>query len=157
MLLIDQLKHVYIDGELDEVDTPQYFPKIIRKDFTVALNLQTSGPDPDPMLKIFYGCGASVNWDGYCNPEIEQLIERQSREGNPERRKPIPLGDRAQAGSRRRPADPVLCLGGDLPAALGQGIHPDGEQPFQRLALRGRLARQVAGQTEDNARLAWVI
>ena len=41
------------------------------------------------MLKIFYGCGASVNWDGYCNPEIEQLIEQQSREGNPERRKPI--------------------------------------------------------------------
>jgi peptide/nickel transport system substrate-binding protein len=27
VLLIDQLKHVYIDGELDEVDTPQYFPK----------------------------------------------------------------------------------------------------------------------------------
>ena len=26
--LIDQLKHVYIDGELEEVDTPQYFPKI---------------------------------------------------------------------------------------------------------------------------------
>jgi peptide/nickel transport system substrate-binding protein len=89
VLLIDQLKHVYIDGELDEVDTPQYFPKILRKDFTVALNLQTSGPDPDPMLKVFYGCGASVNWDGYCNPEIEQLIEQQSREGNPERRKPI--------------------------------------------------------------------
>jgi peptide/nickel transport system substrate-binding protein len=42
VLLIDQLKHVYIDGELDEVDTLQYFPKIIRKDFTVAL-LQTSG------------------------------------------------------------------------------------------------------------------
>ena len=89
VLLIDQLKHVYIDGELDEVDTPQYFPKILRKDFTVALNLQTSGPDPDPLFKIFYGCGASVNWDGYCNPEVEQLIEQQSREGNPERRKPI--------------------------------------------------------------------
>ena len=89
ILLIDQLKHVYIDGELDEVDTPQYFPKIIRKDFTVALNLQTSGSDPDPMLKIFYGCGSSLNWDGYCNPEVDQLIELQSREGNPERRKPI--------------------------------------------------------------------
>ena len=83
------MRHVYSDGELDEVDTPQYFPKILRKDFTIALNLQTSGPDPDPMLKIFYGCGASVNWDGYCNPEVDQLIEQQSREGNPERRKPI--------------------------------------------------------------------
>ena len=68
VLLIDQLKQIYIDGELEEIDTPQYFPKIIRKDFTVALNLQTSGPDPDPILKLFYSCGVSLNWDGYCNP-----------------------------------------------------------------------------------------
>src|SRR6516165_2167492 len=20
----------------------------------------------------FYGCGASLNWDGYCNPEVDQ-------------------------------------------------------------------------------------
>jgi peptide/nickel transport system substrate-binding protein len=87
VLLIDQLKQVYIDGELELVDTPQYFPKIIRKDFTVALNLQTSGPDPDPVLHLFYGCGASLNWDGYCNPEVDKLIELQSREGDPTRRK----------------------------------------------------------------------
>jgi peptide/nickel transport system substrate-binding protein len=89
VLLIDQLKQVYIDGELEEVDTPQYFPKILRKDFTVALNLQTSGPDPDPVLKIFYGCGSSLNWDGYCNPEVDQLIDQQSGESNPARRKEI--------------------------------------------------------------------
>ena len=89
ILLIDQLKQVYIDGELEEVDTPQYFPKIIRKDFSVALNLQTSGPDPDPILKLFYSCGASLNWDGYCNPEIDQLIEEQSREGDAARRKEV--------------------------------------------------------------------
>jgi peptide/nickel transport system substrate-binding protein len=89
VLLIDQLKQVYIDGELEEVDTPQYFPKILRKDFTVGLNLQTSGPDPDPILKLFYGCGASLNWDGYCNPEVDELIERQSREGDTKRRKEV--------------------------------------------------------------------
>jgi peptide/nickel transport system substrate-binding protein len=89
VLLIDQLKHVYIDGELEEIDTPQYFPKIIRKDFTVALNLQTSGPDPDPILKIFYGCGSSLNWDGYCNPEIDRLIDQQSEESDPARRKEL--------------------------------------------------------------------
>ena len=50
MLLIDQLKEVYIDGELDTVDTTVYFPKILRKDFTVGLNFQGSGPDPDPNL-----------------------------------------------------------------------------------------------------------
>jgi peptide/nickel transport system substrate-binding protein len=89
VLLIDQLKQVYIDGELELVDTPQYFPKIRRKDFTIALNLQTSGPDPDPFIKLFYGCGASLNWDGYCNAEVDTLIDEQSREGDPERRKQI--------------------------------------------------------------------
>jgi peptide/nickel transport system substrate-binding protein len=61
VLLIDQIKHVYIEGELELVDTPQYYPKILRKDFTVGLNLQTSGPDPDQILNNFYGCGASLS------------------------------------------------------------------------------------------------
>jgi len=87
VLLIDQLKHVYIDGELELVDTAQYFPKIQRKDYTVALNVQTSGPDPDPIVKLFYGCGSNINWDGYCNPEMDKQIEQQSREADAERRK----------------------------------------------------------------------
>lgn len=89
MILIDQLKEVYIDGELDVVDTPNYFPKIRRKDFTVALNLQTSGPDPDPILGLFYGCGSSLNWDGYCNPEIDKLIDQQSVEADQDKRKKL--------------------------------------------------------------------
>jgi len=88
VLLIDQLKHVYIDGELELVDTPQFFPKILRKDFTIALNLQTSGPDP-AFVKTFYACGSSLNWDGYCNPEVDKLIEQQSRESDPGRRKQV--------------------------------------------------------------------
>ena len=89
VLLIDQLKHVYIEGELEQIDTPQYFPKILRKDYAVALNLQTSGPDPDPILKLFYGCGSSLNWDGYCNPDVDKMIEAQSRESDAQRRKQI--------------------------------------------------------------------
>ena len=71
------------------VDTPQYFPKIRRKDYTVALNLQTSGPDPDPVFHVFYGCGSSLNWDGYCNPEVDRLIEQLSMEVNQDRRKQL--------------------------------------------------------------------
>jgi peptide/nickel transport system substrate-binding protein len=89
VLLIDQLKQIYIEGELEMVDTPQYFPKIRRKDYTVALNLQTSGPDPDPVVGLFYGCGSSLNWDGYCNPEIDKLIEEQSRTADVQRRKQL--------------------------------------------------------------------
>jgi peptide/nickel transport system substrate-binding protein len=89
VILIDQLKEIYVDAELETVDTTAYFPRIYRKDFTVGLNLQTSGPDPDPILDIFYGCGSSLNWDGYCNPEVDKLILEQSLQGDPDRRKQL--------------------------------------------------------------------
>ena len=104
VLLSDQLKQVYIDGELELVETPQYYPKILRGDYGIALNLQTSGPDPDPNLHAFYGCGASLNWSRYCNPKIDELIERQSREADPDRRKAVLWEiERALAGDNARP------------------------------------------------------
>jgi peptide/nickel transport system substrate-binding protein len=89
VILIDQLKEVYFNGELETVDTTNWFTRIRRKDFTVGLNFQGSGPDPDTFLDLFYGCGSSLNWDGYCNPEIDKLVEQQSIEGDPGRRKQV--------------------------------------------------------------------
>jgi peptide/nickel transport system substrate-binding protein len=89
VLLIDQLKQIYIDGELQIIDTSLYYPKMLRKDFTVALNFSTGGPDPDPTLDQFFGCGSSQNWDGYCNAEVDKVIEQQSKEGDTARRKQI--------------------------------------------------------------------
>jgi peptide/nickel transport system substrate-binding protein len=86
VLLIDQLKQVYFDGELDLIDTSRYFPKIMRKEFTVSLNLQTSGPEA---LELFYGCGSSLNWDGYCNREVDKLLAEQSEAADEERRKQL--------------------------------------------------------------------
>jgi peptide/nickel transport system substrate-binding protein len=89
VILIDQLKEVYFDAVLEPIDTTNYFPRIRRKDFTVGLSLQASGPDPDPILDLFYGCGSNLNWDGYCNAEVDRLIEQQSREDDAERRKSL--------------------------------------------------------------------
>jgi len=89
VLLIDQLKEVYFDGALETIDSATWFPKNRRLDFTVGLNLQGSGPDPDQILDLFYGCGSSRNWDGYCNPEVDQLIEQQSIEADEGRRKQL--------------------------------------------------------------------
>jgi ABC-type transport system substrate-binding protein len=74
-------------GAAPWIPAPPGFPT--NDSYTVGLNLQTSGPDPDPILDLFYGCGSSVNWDGYCNKEVDQLIEQQSMEGDPTRRKQI--------------------------------------------------------------------
>jgi peptide/nickel transport system substrate-binding protein len=89
VIVIDQLREAYIDGELELIDTSRYFPKIMRKEYTIAVNLQPSGPDPDPILDLLYRCGSSANWDGYCNPEVDKLIEQQSREGDAERRRAL--------------------------------------------------------------------
>jgi peptide/nickel transport system substrate-binding protein len=90
VLLIDQLKEVYIDGDLETVDTTLYLPKLLRRDFIVGLSPSGSGPDPDQSLYLSYGCGGELNYIGYCNPEIDELIDRQSiAAANPDQRKPL--------------------------------------------------------------------
>ena len=154
MILIDQLKEIYIDGELELVDTPQWFPKILRKDYTVALNLQTAGPDPDQTVQLFYGCGSDRNWDSYCNPEIDKLIDQQSREADPDKRKQIVWEiERKLAEDDARPII-FYNRGGTCWQPLRQGPDDDGQQHLQRLAHGGRLARQVDGSAHKECRRA---
>jgi peptide/nickel transport system substrate-binding protein len=89
VLLIDQLKEVYFDGELETIDTTVYFPKILHKDYTVGLNNSGSGPDPDPILDAQYRCGSSLNLNGYCSPDVDELIEQQSIEADLGRRRQL--------------------------------------------------------------------
>jgi len=58
----------------------------MRKDYTVGLSPVGGGPDPDNNLYLNYGCGGELNYNGYCNPEVDQLIDRQSIETDQERR-----------------------------------------------------------------------
>src|ERR1700694_1799870 len=39
VILIDQLKSIYIDGELENVETANWFSKVARKDYTLGINL----------------------------------------------------------------------------------------------------------------------
>jgi peptide/nickel transport system substrate-binding protein len=88
VILIDQLKEIYIDGQLETVDTTQWYPKIMRKDFTVGLNVSESAvDDPDQQFYENYVCTAERNYTGYCSPEVDQLVDRQSAESDKEKRK----------------------------------------------------------------------
>ena len=90
VILIDQLKEIYIDGDLEPLDTTQWYPRVMRKDYTVALNLTgTYVDDPDALLYENYACGGVGNYNAYCNPEIDKLIDRQSMEANQEKRKQL--------------------------------------------------------------------
>ena len=90
VVLLDQLKGVYIDGELETVDTTQWYPKVNRKDYTVALNLTGNGIDePDQNFYENYVCGAEGNYNKYCDPELDKMVDRQSMEANQEKRKAL--------------------------------------------------------------------
>jgi peptide/nickel transport system substrate-binding protein len=88
VILIDQLKSIHIAGELDPVDTAVWFAKIARKDYQVGLNLTGQGvDDPDANFYENYSCGSERNYTGYCNKEVDALIDAQSREPDREKRK----------------------------------------------------------------------
>ena len=90
VILTDQLKEVFIDGELEIVETASWFPKVMRKDYKIGLNLTGGGvDDPDQQFYENYGCGAARNYTGYCNPELEKLFDRQSIEPDAGKRKKL--------------------------------------------------------------------
>ena len=88
VLLIDNLREIYIDAELETIDTTAWYPKVNRKDYTIGLNLTGNGvDDPDQAFYENYACGSASNYDGYCNPAIDALIDAQSQEADQEKRK----------------------------------------------------------------------
>jgi peptide/nickel transport system substrate-binding protein len=79
VILIDQLKEVYIDGVLDIVPTVNWYPRLARKDYSVGLGgIENSLDDPDQSFYENYVCSAERNYTGYCNPGVDKLIDEQS-------------------------------------------------------------------------------
>jgi peptide/nickel transport system substrate-binding protein len=105
VIMIDQLKEIYIDGTLDAVDTAVYFPKVLRKDYAVGMAItETALDDPDQMFFENYVCGAERNYTGYCNPETDKLIDRQSAETDIGKRRQLVWEiERKLAEDRARP------------------------------------------------------
>jgi peptide/nickel transport system substrate-binding protein len=90
VILIDQLKEIWVDGELEPIETANWFPKVIRKDYQIGMNNTGSGvDDPDQQFFENYGCGSARNYTGYCNPELEKLFNQQSTIADQEQRKKL--------------------------------------------------------------------
>jgi len=45
--------------------------------------------DPDQQFYENFACGAERNYTGYCSPEVDQLVDRQSAETDIEKRKQL--------------------------------------------------------------------
>jgi peptide/nickel transport system substrate-binding protein len=88
VILVDQLKSIYVDGELDVVETANWFSKVARKDYALGLNLTGNAvDDPDQSFYENYSCKSERNYTNYCNPGIEKLFDQQSQETDIAKRK----------------------------------------------------------------------
>ena len=89
-IVSDQLKHIYIDAELELVETANWLPKLVRGDFVMAQSVAGAGiDDPDQTFYENYGCKSNRNYTKYCDPEVEKLVDQQSMETDIEKRRRI--------------------------------------------------------------------
>jgi peptide/nickel transport system substrate-binding protein len=90
VVLIDQLKTIWIDAELEPVESSAWFAKIARNDYSVGLNLTGNGiDDPDQAFYENFGCGSERNYTHYCNKDLQALFDKQSQETDVEKRKKL--------------------------------------------------------------------
>jgi peptide/nickel transport system substrate-binding protein len=90
VILIDQLKTIYIDGELEPIETANWFPKIARKDYQVGLNITGNAvDDPDQQFFENFACGSERNYSDYCNKELDQKFVEQSSTADPDKRRQL--------------------------------------------------------------------
>lgn len=79
VLLVDHLKHVHIEGELEVLDSSIWYTRMARKDYQVGLNVTgVAIDDPDVNFYENYGCGSERNYTQYCNKDLEALFHKQS-------------------------------------------------------------------------------
>ena len=146
VILIDQLKKIYIEGELEPIDTTVWYAKVQRKDYSVGMNITGVGvDDPDVnLLRELLPATPSATTRSYCNPEVDKLIDQQSAETDREKRKKLVW--EIEKKLAEDVARPIIDY--DVAATCWhpqrQGARAAAEQHLQQLALRRRLARQVA-------------
>jgi peptide/nickel transport system substrate-binding protein len=81
VIVTDQLKKIYINAELDILDTPRWYARLAKKDYTIGLNVTgVSVDDPDGNLVENYSCKSERNYTQYCNADVDRLLAAQSRE-----------------------------------------------------------------------------
>jgi peptide/nickel transport system substrate-binding protein len=87
-IVADQLKNIWIDAELELVETANWLPRLVRSDFVFAQSLVGSGlDDPDQNFYENYVCASNRNYTHTCDPEFDKGVDQQSQEPDQEKRK----------------------------------------------------------------------
>ncbi|MGZ5229134.1 MAG: ABC transporter substrate-binding protein [Burkholderiales bacterium] len=89
-LAADQLRSIYIDGEIEQKEYTVFTGAIIKGAYSMAF--ETSGSaidDPDVVLYENFKCASIRNYTKYCNPAVEAKIDEQSATVDPAKRKQL--------------------------------------------------------------------
>jgi peptide/nickel transport system substrate-binding protein len=87
-ILTDQLKQIWIDGEIELIETANWLPKLMRGDFVFAQSLVGSGlDDPDQNFYENYVCNSNRNYIRHCDRDLDKMIDQQSMEPDQVKRK----------------------------------------------------------------------
>ena len=91
VILIDQMKEIYIDGELDAVETANWFPKIARKDYMIGANLtgQRRRRPGSPISMKTTPAARSAITPAIAIPNSKRCSMQQSEEPDQDKRKKL--------------------------------------------------------------------
>jgi len=85
--VVSELKQVGIEASLKQIDSSQWYALQARGEFQLVTDRNGLEPDdPDANFSEFFGCRSSRNYSGYCNEEIERIIDQQSQELDAQKR-----------------------------------------------------------------------
>ena len=142
-----QLKEIWIDADVDIIETSQWFPQVAQKKYSLGLNTTRATASTTPTRTTTRTSPASRN----ATTPVTAI--RKSRScSTPSRPRPTwrnardRLGNRSQAVRGRCAAHHHVEPRVDLHAALREGLRRERQQRLQRLPLRG-----TSGSTSDQA------
>ncbi|MFH1604505.1 MAG: peptide ABC transporter substrate-binding protein, partial [Pseudomonadota bacterium] len=87
-LVADQLRSIYIEGEIEQKEYSLFTAALTKGAYT--LTFETTGTaidDPDIAFYESYACASPRNYPKYCNREVEATIDEQSATVDPVNRK----------------------------------------------------------------------
>ncbi len=89
-LIADQLRSIYIEGDIEQKDYTMLTGALIKGAYTLAFEpAGTALDDPDMAFYTAYTCASQGNYTKYCNREVEAKIDEQSSTVDPVKRKKL--------------------------------------------------------------------
>ncbi len=89
-LVADQLRTIYVEGDVDAKDYSLFTGMLMKGTYTLAFHgTGNAMDDPDIILYENFMCDSPRNYTKYCNKAIEAKIEEQSATLDPRKRKAL--------------------------------------------------------------------